>query len=44
MDRNADGDISPREFLGSRETFDKLDRDHDGLLDPHEAIEKSTRW
>ena len=32
MDRNQDGDISWREFLGKRELFTKLDRDHDGLL------------
>jgi Ca2+-binding EF-hand superfamily protein len=37
MDRNRDGDVSRREFLGSREKFDRLDRDHDGLIDPDEA-------
>jgi Ca2+-binding EF-hand superfamily protein len=37
MDRNHDGDVSPREFLGTREQFDRLDRDHDGLLAPAEA-------
>lgn len=37
MDRNHDGDVSPREFLGTREQFDRLDRDHDGLLSPDEA-------
>jgi Ca2+-binding EF-hand superfamily protein len=37
MDRNYDGDVSRREFLGSRKTFDQLDTDHDGLLSPEEA-------
>ena len=39
MDRNGDGDISRREFLGSREQFDTLDRDQDGLIDAKEADE-----
>jgi Ca2+-binding EF-hand superfamily protein len=43
MDRNHDGDVSPREFLGTREQFDRLDRDHDGLLSPDEAKEVTTR-
>ncbi len=37
MDRNGDGDISPREFLGRRESFNKLDRNGDGLIDLEEA-------
>ena len=37
MDRNYDGDVSWREFLGPRSTFDRLDTDHDGLLSPEEA-------
>jgi Ca2+-binding EF-hand superfamily protein len=37
MDRNYDGDVSWREFLGSRQSFDQLDADHDGLLSPEEA-------
>jgi Ca2+-binding EF-hand superfamily protein len=37
MDRNRDGDVSPREFLGTRAQFDRLDRDGDGLLSPEEA-------
>jgi Ca2+-binding EF-hand superfamily protein len=37
MDRNRDGDISRREFLGPRADFDRLDRDHDGLIDAKEA-------
>jgi len=32
MDRNQDGDLSWREFLGKRETFDNLDADGDGLV------------
>jgi Ca2+-binding EF-hand superfamily protein len=37
MDRNGDGDVSRREFLGSRAQFDRLDRDKDALLDASEA-------
>ncbi len=37
MDRNGDGDVSRREFLGPRADFDRLDRDGDGLLDAVEA-------
>jgi len=37
MDRNRDGDVSRREFLGPRDQFDRLDRDNDGLIDPDEA-------
>jgi len=37
MDRNQDGDISRREFLGPRAEFERLDRDHDGLIDAGEA-------
>jgi Ca2+-binding EF-hand superfamily protein len=37
MDRNHDGDVSRREFLGPREQFSRLDRDRDGLIDPTEA-------
>jgi Ca2+-binding EF-hand superfamily protein len=37
MDRNHDGDVSRREFLGPRDQFDRLDRDSDGLLDAAEA-------
>lgn len=37
MDRNRDGDVSRREFLGTAADFRRLDRDGDGLIDPHEA-------
>jgi Ca2+-binding EF-hand superfamily protein len=37
MDRNRDGDVSCREFLGTREQFEKLDADGDGLIDADEA-------
>jgi Ca2+-binding EF-hand superfamily protein len=37
MDRNHDGDVSTREFLGTAEDFRRLDRDGDGLIDPKEA-------
>jgi Ca2+-binding EF-hand superfamily protein len=37
MDRNGDGDVSLREFLGPLELFRKLDRDGDGLISPDEA-------
>jgi len=37
MDRNRDGDVSLREFLGTQAQFAKLDKDADGLLDATEA-------
>ncbi len=37
MDRNHDGDVSRREFLGTNAQYDRLDRDGDGLLGPAEA-------
>lgn len=37
MDANGDGDLSYREFLGPRSAFDRLDADHDGLIDSDEA-------
>ncbi len=37
MDRNRDGDVSRREFLGTDEQFRKLDLDGDGLISVEEA-------
>ena len=37
MDRNSDGDLQRREFLGSRQLFDRLDANGDRLLDAAEA-------
>lgn len=37
MDRNGDGDLTPREFLGTTEQFDKFDTDKDGFIDRNEA-------
>jgi Ca2+-binding EF-hand superfamily protein len=37
MDRNGDGYVSRREFLGPEELFNKLDTDGDGLISPEEA-------
>jgi Ca2+-binding EF-hand superfamily protein len=37
MDRNHDGDVSPREFLGTAEDFKRLDADGDGLISREEA-------
>lgn len=41
MDRNRDGDVSRREFLGSEEQFAKLDADGDGLISLEEAAKAS---
>src|SRR5262249_49478603 len=43
MDRNGDGDVSRREFLGTRADFDRIDTDHDGLISLEEA-EKADAW
>jgi Ca2+-binding EF-hand superfamily protein len=43
MDRNGDGDVSPREWLGSAEDFKKIDTDGDGLISADEA-EKADAW
>jgi Ca2+-binding EF-hand superfamily protein len=37
MDRNGDGDVSPREWLGTHEEFRRIDRNGDGLIDADEA-------
>jgi len=38
MDRNRDGDVSRREFLGTDEQFRQIDTDGDGLISLEEAI------
>jgi Ca2+-binding EF-hand superfamily protein len=38
MDRNRDGDVSRREFLGTDEEFRLLDTDGDGLISLEEAM------
>jgi hypothetical protein len=40
MDRNHDGDVSPREFLGTSDQFRQFDADNDGLIDGDEAARK----
>ncbi len=37
MDRNGDGDVTLREFLGGRAKFEELDTNDDGFLDAAEA-------
>ncbi len=37
MDRNRDGDVSPREFLFSADLFRRIDTDGDGLISAQEA-------
>ena len=37
MDRNSDGDISRREFLGTAAQFRQFDTDGDQLIDAEEA-------
>jgi Ca2+-binding EF-hand superfamily protein len=37
MDRNRDGEVSLREFLGPLSVFRRLDANHDGYLDVNEA-------
>jgi len=43
MDRNHDGDLSQREFIGSEEDFRKLDADGDGLISAEEARQFEAR-
>jgi Ca2+-binding EF-hand superfamily protein len=43
MDRNRDGDVSRREFLGSDEEFRKIDTDGDGLISLEEAKQYDAR-
>jgi len=37
MDRNGDGDVSIKEWVGDLDVFRKLDVDGDGLVSSHEA-------
>ena len=37
MDRNCDGDVSRKEFLGTDEQFREIDTDGDGLISVEEA-------
>jgi Ca2+-binding EF-hand superfamily protein len=37
MDRNGDGDVSRREFLGTPDQFDPLDLNRDDVVSPEEA-------
>jgi Ca2+-binding EF-hand superfamily protein len=43
MDRNGDGVISPREFVGPPEVFRKLDLNGDGVITPDEAARAGSR-
>jgi Ca2+-binding EF-hand superfamily protein len=43
MDRNQDGDVSRREFVGSDAQFARIDADGDGLINVEEA-EKADAW
>lgn len=43
MDRNGDGDVSRREFLGARADFDRIDANADGLIDADEAAAASRK-
>jgi Ca2+-binding EF-hand superfamily protein len=42
MDRNGDGDVSAKEWLGTAEDFRRLDTDGDGLISPAEAERAAT--
>jgi Ca2+-binding EF-hand superfamily protein len=43
MDRNGDGVLSPREFVGPPELFRKLDLNGDGVITPDEAARAGNR-
>jgi EF hand domain-containing protein len=43
MDRNADGDVSAREFLGTPQQFKQLDEDGDGYISLEEAVRAEAR-
>ena len=44
MDRNLDGDVSRREFLGPPGHFGNIDTDGDGLIDLTEAEQADMRF
>ena len=39
LDKNNDGDLNAKEFVGTKEQFQKLDKDKDGLISVEEAGE-----
>ncbi|MCA9029426.1 MAG: EF-hand domain-containing protein [Planctomycetaceae bacterium] len=43
MDRNLDGDLSWREFLGPRSDFEEIDQDGDGLITLQEAEQAESK-
>jgi hypothetical protein len=43
MDHNVDGDLSPREFLGTAEQFRRLDADGDGYIGGDEALQLTSQ-
>ena len=44
MDRNRDGDVSPKEFLGKQAQFRKLDKDNNRLISVEEAQRAEQRY
>ncbi|MBX3438925.1 MAG: hypothetical protein KF861_15650 [Planctomycetaceae bacterium] len=43
MDENRDNELTPAEFLGTREQFERLDRDRNGRISAREAAEDAER-
>lgn len=41
MDRNGDGDVTLKEFLGEKEDFERLDTNNDGFIEAKEAFAAS---